>query len=395
MRKFLKKVVVVTMAVALAVTSAPISNNLGLTVETSALTYKNENVIFGYNVTATGVEITDYRGTATVVDIPEEIDGVKVTSIGEWAFCNCSSLTSIEIPSSVTSIGISAFSYCTSLTSIKIPGSVTSIGNSAFWDCSSLNRLEIPSGVKVIGNNAFCGCRSLTGIEISSSVTSIGNSVFSGCSSLTSIVVASDNSVYDSRDNCNAIIKTKDNTLVVGCKNTQIPGSVTSIGNYAFEDCTGLTSIEIPSGVTSIRSYAFGGCSNLTNIVVASDNSVYDSRDNCNAIIKTEDNTLVVGCKNTQIPSSVENIGSSAFYGCTGLTGIKIPSSVTSIGSYAFYNCNNLTIKCISGSYADTYARQNNIPVEYIELLNGFAYNETTGIWGYYKDDVIDTTYTG
>ena len=154
-----------------------------------------------------------------------------VTSIGDSAFFYCSSLTSIEIPSSVTSIGDYAFSYCSSLTSIVIPSSVTSIGDSAFYDCGSLTSIEIPSSVTSIGYSAFYGCGSLTSIEIPSSVTSIGHSTFYGCSSLTSI---------------------------------EIPSSVTSIGDYAFSYCSSLTSIEIPSSVTSIGSYAFYGCSSLT-----------------------------------------------------------------------------------------------------------------------------------
>jgi len=145
--------------------------------------------------------------------------------------------------------------------------------------------------------------------------------------------------VYDSRDNCNAIIKKETNTLIQGCKNTKIPSSVTEIGRYAFDGCSGLTSIEIPSSVTSIGDGAFDGCSGLTSINVEDGNVVYDSRDNCNAIIEKETNTLIQGCKNTKIPSSVTSIGEAAFSDCSGLTRIEIPSSVTSIGNYAFRDC--------------------------------------------------------
>ena len=158
-----------------------------------------------------------------------------VTSIGDSAFFYCSSLTSIEIPSSVTSIGDYAFYYCSSLTNIEIPSGITSIGDYAFYDCGSLTSIEIPSSVTSIGYSAFYGCGSLTSIEIPSSVTSIGDSAFYDCSSLTSI---------------------------------EIPSSVTSIGDYAFSYCSSLTSIEIPSSVTSIGSYAFYGCSSLTNVVI-------------------------------------------------------------------------------------------------------------------------------
>ena len=143
---------------------------------------------------------------------------------------------------------------------------VTSIGNEVFFGCSELTSIEIPSSVTSIGNFAFSGCSGLTGIEIPSSVTKIGEAAFSGCSGLTSINVEAGNEVYDSRDNCNAIIKKATNTLIQGCKNTKIPSSVTSIGNYAFYDCSGLTGIEIPSSVTSIGDLAFWFCSGLKDV---------------------------------------------------------------------------------------------------------------------------------
>ena len=291
----------------------------------------------------------------------------SVTSIGEEAFWRCLSLTSIEIPSSVTSIE-GAFKYCTSLTSIEIPSSVTSIGEGAFEGCTSLTSIEIPSSVTSVGEYAFEDCTSLASIEIPSSVTSIGDRAFWGCSELISITVDTENSTFDSRENCNAIIEKSSKTLILGCKNTVIPSTVTSIRNSAFGGCTGLTSIEIPSNVTSIGDWAFWrcsgltsieipsnvtsigdgafwGCSRLTSITVNTENSTFDSRENCNAVIEKNTNKLILGCKNTVIPSSVTSVGEYAFGGCTGLTSIKIPSNVTSIGEWAFEDTSLRSIK--------------------------------------------------
>ena len=218
-----------------------------------------------YAVTEIGSEVFDnmyppYNGLKSII-IPN-----SVTTIGYAAFRSCEKLKSLTIPNSVTSIGSSSFSGCSGLTSLTIPNSVTSIGNYAFSGCSGLTSLTIPNSVTSIGESAFYGCSGLTSLTIPNSVTSIGESAFYGCSGLTSINVDSNNSIYDSRNNCNAIIRKSDNTLLFGCKNTVIPNSVTSIGSSAFDGCSGLTSLMIPNSVTSIGSYAFGYCSGLKEI---------------------------------------------------------------------------------------------------------------------------------
>ena len=233
----------------------------------------------------------------------------SVTSIGNFAFEGCSGLTSVTIPNSVTSIGGWAFYNCSSLTSINIPNSVTNIGNDAFYECRKLNSMDIPNSVTTIGKKAFGGCSSLPAIDIPNSVTIIGEGAFSSCSNLTNISVANDNPNYDSRNSCNAIISRATNTLIAGCKNTIIPNSVTSIGNYAFQGCSGLTNIDIPNSVTSIGNFAFASCSGLTTI---------------------------------NIPNSVTSIGDWAFHICSGLTSIYIGSSVTTIGNWTFGFCSSV-----------------------------------------------------
>ena len=341
------------------------------------------------------VTITGYIGSDTEVVIPEQIDGKSVTGIGGDAFYCCDSLTSIEIPASVTEIGSEVFYGCSSLTNIIvdedntrytsagsnciiekssntliagcsrtiIPDSVMNIGIAAFSGFSSLTNIEIPDSVVSIEATAFMGCSGLTSIEISDSVTNIGDRAFAACG-LASIVVGEGNNVYtDAGSNC--IIEKSSNTLIIGCSTTIIPNSVTSIGSYAFEycskltsieipasvtsiessafeGCSGLTSIEIPASVTSIESSAFEGCSSLTSIVVSDGNPVYTSAES-NCIIEKSSNTLMVGCSKTIIPASVTSIGSGAFSGCSGLTSIEIPSGVTSIGDGTFYGCESLT----------------------------------------------------
>lgn len=237
------------------------------------------------------------------------------------------------IPNSVTSIGSYAFDECTSLTSINIPNSLTSIGSCAFRGCSSLTSINIPNSVTTIEEDAFSGCNGLSSLTIPNSVTDIGRSAFSNCDGLNSIKVESSNKKYDSRNGCNAIIETATSTLMVGCKNTIIPISVTSIGYGAFKGCINLTSITIPNSVMSIGGFAFSGCSGLTSLTIPSsvtniDESAFSS---CS------------GLSSLTIPNSVAIISRSAFRNCIGLTSITIPNSVASIGDMAFANCSNLT----------------------------------------------------
>ena len=299
-----------------------------------------------------------YRGS---VIIPETIiytdTQYSVTSIGYYAFSDCSGLTSVTIPNSVTSIGISAFYGCSGLTSVTIPNSVTSIGNEAFYGCSGLTSLTIGNSVTSIGNEAFYGCSGLTSLTIPNSVTSIGNKAFFECRGLASLTIGSSVTSIG-----NEAFK-----RCSGLTSVTIPNSVTSIGNEAFFECKGLASLTIGNSVTSIGENAFSGCSELTTVIFNAEKCTQMGT-NTNPVFKTctKLSTLTIGKSVTTIPSyafsccsgltsltipgSVTSIGESAFSGCSGLTSLTIPNSVTSIGNEAFFECKGLASLTIPGS---------------------------------------------
>ncbi|HVM48450.1 MAG TPA: leucine-rich repeat protein [Candidatus Acidoferrum sp.] len=274
---------------------------------------------FNYTTNNGTITITRYTGLGGAVTIPSMIAGLLVTSIGDYAFYDCTSLTSVTIPNSITGIGMRAFSGCSSLTAITvdalssayssmggvlfdkyqttlvvypggkagnytIPSTVTSIAVGAFLFCSALNNVTIPNSVASIGEDAFESCVRLTSVTIGNGVTIIGDYAFGECDSLTNIT---------------------------------IPNSVTNIGDNAFESCFRLASVTIGNGVTSIGDSAFYGCTSLTNVT---------------------------------IPNSVTDIGYSAFYGCTSLTSVTVGNSVSRIGSYAFGECSSLSSAYFEGN---------------------------------------------
>ncbi len=261
----------------------------------------------GEELDSQGIDSPEPAVASPVADSPREpiVGGIKysITDNNTVEVVAKSYSGNIDIPSSVTykgkrypvtAIADSAFFKCGELTSLTIPNSVTSIGDRALYECKRLTSVVIGNSVESIGKSAFGNCAGLTSVKIPSSVTSIGSFAFYGCNSLNSIVVEMGNSVYDSRDNCNAIIKTSINQLIAGSNNTVIPTSVRSIGNGAFYGRMGLTSVVIPNSIRSIGSYAFSDCRELTSVT---------------------------------IPSSVISIGTFAFRFCRELTSVTIEST--------------------------------------------------------------------
>ena len=353
-------------------------------------------------------------------EIKEYVIPEDVTGIGEKAFYNCSGLTSVTIPNSVTSIGNSAFYGCSGLTSVIIPSNVNSIGNGAFssctklanvtlnsnsivsakrtsstsfksifgeqvtnyvlgenvtsigdyafYSCSGLTSFIIPNSVTNIGISAFRYCSGLTSVTISSNVTSIGSSAFNNCSNLTNVKVPVTNFTEFCNNKVIGLISSygKPVTLINKdgneIKEYVIPEDVTTIGEKAFYNCSGITSVTIPSSVTSIGNSAFSGCSGLTSVIIPINvtsigNGAFSS---CTKLANvTLNSNSIVSAKRTSSTSfksifgdqvtnyilgdNVTAIGERAFYNCSGLTSVTIPNSVTSIDYSAFSECDQLS----------------------------------------------------
>lgn len=335
-----------------------------------------ESVSIPNSVTSIGKQAFINCSALKSVNMPN-----SVTSIGDEAFSGCSGLTSLAMPNSITSIGTYAFRNCTSLTDVELSNGLTAIPNYAFTGCKALTSVVIPEGVTSIGDYAFQNCSAMTSVDIPSTVNWMGKYDFDGCTALTEVGITdlaawckmrfgaekaspffyaktmklNGEPVTDlvfpegiSTIGAYAFAEYKGlKSVVIGndvtsiaegafqdcrdLKDVTIGSSVTTLGKYAFRDCTGMQNLVIGNSVNSIGNQAFGNCGDLRSIVVVKGNSKYDSRDNCNALIETATNKLLVGCRNTIIPGTVKTIADLAFSYCKGLTYVNIPNSVTSI----------------------------------------------------------------
>lgn len=352
-----KKLMVCAAVAALTFTAIPMPDSAAGQAEGEQETQSTEEILEVQAPQNTG-EFTIKDGVLTkcthvgeggVVVIP---DGV--TTIGQEAFDGYGvydNLTSVTIPGSVKVIEEWAFDNCTKLTSVTFSEGLETIGNWAFDNCSALTSITLPDSVTTLNGAAFANCTGLTSITIPAGVTSVQGSSFFGCSGLTSITVAEGNPVYDSR-NCNAVIETASNTLVLGCKTTIIPDGITAIEGSAFRGHTGLETIAIPASVTSIGGGAFYECSGLTSLTIP------DGVTAINASTFGHCTSLT----SISIPDSVTEIGIFAFQDCTALKSAVIPASVTTIGQWAFDNCSSeLVIYGKAGSRAQSYAESNGI----------------------------------
>ncbi len=288
-------------------------------------------------------EIVDADRTITSAVIPEEINGIKITVIGEKAFYYSLDLTSVTLPNSITTIDRGAFEGCVNLKDITIPNSVTTICDGAFYDCDSLTGVTIPQSVTDLDSTAFVNCNNLLEINVDENNPKYASSV--------------------------GILYNGDFTELlcypIGKKvsDVSIPNSVTTIGDCAFSSCLSLTKIIIPTSVTTIGESAFSDCTGLTDITMS---------------------------------SNVKIIGHYAFYGCNGLTSVTIPKSVTSIGYYAFDSCSaDFIIRCYENSYAETYAKENNIPYEIIKKSDGTTETSSESSTEGISESTTDTASSG
>lgn len=280
-------------------------------ISSSLLAYDFKSGKLYYNILKNATVEVTYQDltnpyTFSTITIPETVtyNGTTyiVVRIGNDAFENCTSLRTVSMSDEVTTIDVAAFSGCTNLTTITLSNNIGRIFYAAFRGCSNLSKITLPSSLWFLDQAVFQWCHSLTEIIIPENVETIGDDVFEGCYALNKISVSSQNTTYDSRNNCNAIIETETNTLLYGCNGTTIPNGIVAISDNAFK-WSYIRSITIPGTVKRIGENAFSACCKLTSV---------------------------------QMLEGVNNIEEDAFAGCEKLTSITFPSSLTKISANVF-----------------------------------------------------------
>ena len=357
--------------------------------------------------------------------------GEMVTELGSRLFSGCTGIVDLTIPENVVSIGYAAFQGCTGLKDIEISSSISVISECMFEGCTGLASITIPSNITTVSIGAFKGCTGLNSIVVPATVTKIQAGVFEGCTVLESIAVDGENTVYDSRENCNAIIETATNRLLITCKNTIIPGSVIAFGDYAFAGNTNIVDFTIPDGIKTIGNYAFSGCTKLKSIKIPETITEIGvgAFEGCTMLANIElpggmthiPASMFSECislENVTIPAGVTQIDGGAFYGCKMLANITLPANLTEIGSGAFSGCTALvevTSKAFMAPKAtDAFDRDRNktlnIPdgADYLEWVRYFQipdydyacsyrywYDEIPQIEWFYKDGNVVVYGTG
>ncbi len=294
--------------------------------------------------------------------------GNKLRTIGSYAFRYCSRIQTIDFGDAPVVIGNRSFYNSQSLKSLR--GSrIKSIDNYAFYNCDSLECLFLGDSLLRINSCAFYGCHSLRGLHLPSTLTTIGGDCFAYAYVLDTITVDPANTIYNSNDNCNAVMQTSNNTLVLGCRRTIIPSLTLSIGSYAFCGCVGLQSVALPNGLVSIGNNAFNGCSSLLTVNLP--NSVTtvdcDAFDNCSSLLNPIFNSKLFARLPHNyhgiytIPESIEIVCCGAFRNCDNLTSVSVPLSVSAVKNYAFYDCDSLLSVTLPDSLASlgSYAFRN------------------------------------
>lgn len=384
-----------------------------------------DHLLWAVNCTGDTLKIAGY-GEMTDFDFRPEYN-INTIPWKDYRF----QIKHVELPDGLTHLGSYALYQFEKMPSVVIPEGVTSIGYVAIASNHILTSMSLPSTLTTLDDEVFGEDWALPSLTIPAAVTSIGYGLTDGCVGLEEIVVEEGNTKYDSRNDCNAIIKTNTNTLIAGCKKTKIPNNVTTIAEWAFSGMRTMEAMKIPNSVTKLERYSFQYCQSMTDLVLPSSvtsidpsafagcvfntitvnpgNPKYDSRDNCNGIIETATNILVKGSNSTVLPDEVAVIGDGALWSCWDLKYLNIPATITRIDHYGIIFCKSLeSISCHSVTppqlgenaiYSNYYENSTEVNINpdipvYVPAASIETYRTTDG-WNYFTNYLpIEGKYT-